>query len=93
MRPIIRLLALTVAAYWLYTKWEESTASLARVPQQVWAQMLLGGHNCDPSYPTICIPPPPPRLTCSDIPQRNFRVSGADPHRFDPNHDGIGCGG
>jgi endonuclease YncB( thermonuclease family) len=47
--------------------------------------------NCDPSYPDVCIPPPPPDLDCKDIPYRNFRVVGADPHRFDGNNDGIGC--
>lgn len=47
--------------------------------------------NCDPSYPTVCIPPPPPDLDCRDVPYRRFRVVGADPHRFDGDHDGIGC--
>lgn len=48
-------------------------------------------QNCDPSYPDVCIPPPPPDLDCADIPYRRFRVVGADPHRFDGDHDGIGC--
>lgn len=47
--------------------------------------------NCDPSYPTVCIPPPPPDLDCGDIPYRNFRVIPPDRHRFDGDHDGIGC--
>lgn len=47
--------------------------------------------NCHPSYPTVCIPPPPPDLDCSDIPYRRFRVIGKDPHRFDGDNDGIGC--
>jgi len=47
--------------------------------------------NCDPSYPTVCIPPPPPDLDCADIPYRRFTVVGSDPHRFDGDHDGIGC--
>ena len=47
--------------------------------------------KCDPSYPTVCIPPPPPDLDCGDIPHRDFPVVGADPHRFDGNHDGRGC--
>src|SRR5947207_15857006 len=30
---------------------------------------------CDPSYPTVCIPPPPPDLDCADIaPLREFKV-------------------
>lgn len=47
--------------------------------------------NCDPSYPTVCIPPPPPDLDCPDISYRDFRVYPPDPHRFDGDHDGIGC--
>jgi micrococcal nuclease len=48
-------------------------------------------HRCDGSYPTVCIPPPPPALDCRDIPYRRFKVVGRDPHHFDGDHDGIGC--
>ena len=51
----------------------------------------LAQRNCDPSYPDVCIPSPPPDLDCKDIPHRNFRVVGSDPHRFDRDKDGIGC--
>jgi micrococcal nuclease len=47
--------------------------------------------RCDPSYPGVCIPPPPPDLDCADVPYTNFRVVGADPHRFDGDNDGLGC--
>jgi micrococcal nuclease len=47
--------------------------------------------NCHPSYPTVCIPPPPPDLDCGQIPYRRFQVIGSDPHRFDGDNDGIGC--
>ena len=47
--------------------------------------------DCHPSYPTVCIPPPPPDLDCGDVTFRNFRVVGADPHRFDGDKDGVGC--
>ncbi|TMB56365.1 MAG: thermonuclease family protein [Chloroflexi bacterium] len=47
--------------------------------------------GCDPSYPTVCIPPPPPDLDCADIPYRRFEVLPPDPHRFDGDGDGIGC--
>jgi hypothetical protein len=47
--------------------------------------------NCHPSYPTVCIPPPPPDLNCDDIPYNNFTVLAPDPHNFDGNHDGVGC--
>jgi len=50
-----------------------------------------GTGNCDPSYPTVCIPPPPPDLDCKDISYRNFTVIGSDPHHFDGDHDGVGC--
>ena len=46
---------------------------------------------CDPSYPTVCIPPPPPDLDCGDVTYRRFKVLPPDPHRFDADKDGIGC--
>lgn len=51
---------------------------------------IVGG-TCDPSYPTVCIPPPPPDLDCGDIPHKRFRVRPPDPHRFDGEGDGLGC--
>ena len=54
------------------------------------AQPAAGG-GCDPSYPDVCIPPPPPDLDCRDVPYRNFRVLPPDPHRFDGEGDGRGC--
>ena len=49
-------------------------------------------QNCDRvSYPDICVPLAPPYLSCSDIPDRNFRVRAPDPHRFDADGNGIGC--
>lgn len=48
--------------------------------------------RCDPAYPTICIPPPPPYLNCGDIPYRNFVVLWPDPHDLDGrDRNGIGC--
>ena len=52
---------------------------------------VVGGGRCDPSYPTVCIPPPPPDLDCKDVPYRNFRVLPPDPHHFDGGGDGLGC--
>jgi micrococcal nuclease len=46
---------------------------------------------CDPSYPDLCLPPPPPDLDCRDVPSKRFRVAGADPHRFDGDGNGVGC--
>jgi micrococcal nuclease len=51
------------------------------------------GGGCDPSYPTVCIPPPPPDLDCADVSATGFRVQGEDPHGFDGDGDGIGCEG
>ena len=48
-------------------------------------------RDCDPSYPGVCIKSPPPDLNCPDIPDKNFRVTGSDPHGFDRDNDGIGC--
>jgi hypothetical protein len=48
-------------------------------------------EECDPSYPTVCIPPPPPDLNCVDIEFRNFQVLDPDPHNFDTDNDGVGC--
>lgn len=48
--------------------------------------------NCDPAYPDVCIPPPPPDLNCKDISERSFKVLPSDPHNFDgKDKDGIGC--
>jgi endonuclease YncB( thermonuclease family) len=52
---------------------------------------LVPRGGCDPSYPTVCIPPFPPDLDCSDVPHKRFRVVGTDPHGFDGDRDGIGC--
>ncbi|GAB6876774.1 thermonuclease family protein [Thermaerobacter litoralis] len=51
-----------------------------------------GRAGCDPAYPDVCIPPPPPDLDCGDLSYRNFRVLPPDPHRLDGrDRDGIGC--
>ena len=47
--------------------------------------------SCEPSYPTLCIPIGIGDLDCRDITARRFPVTGADPHRFDGDGNGIGC--
>jgi hypothetical protein len=47
--------------------------------------------RCDPSYPTVCIPSPPPDLDCADVRFQDFVVRQPDPHGFDGDHDGRGC--
>ncbi len=51
----------------------------------------IAGGTCDPSYPSVCIPPPPPDLDCADVPFHDFPVRPPDPHRFDGEGDGRGC--
>jgi len=60
-------------------------------PSPAPAEQPATGINCDPAYPNVCIPPPPPDLDCGDIPYHNIRVLPPDPHRFDRDKDGIGC--
>ena len=48
-------------------------------------------EGCDSSYPEICITTYSAKLTCADIPFRNFKVLLPDPHGFDSDGDGIGC--
>lgn len=48
-------------------------------------------EDCDSSYPTICVHPPPPNLDCEDIEHREFKVIPPDKHYFDPDGNGIGC--
>lgn len=52
-----------------------------------------GGSGCDPAYPDVCIPPPPPDLDCGDVDHRGFRALPPDPHRLDGDGDGIACEG
>ena len=73
-----------------------SPATLPPAPTPTFAQALPTqtappAANCDPSYPDVCIPPPPPDLDCGDISFRRFRVLPPDPHRFDNDGDGVGC--
>ena len=60
-------------------------------PAQTQQQPQQVSGSCDPAYPGVCIPPPPPDLDCGDISFRMFTVLPPDPHRFDGDHDGIGC--
>lgn len=61
------------------------------LPKASQPRPVTGTRRCDPSYPTVCIPPPPPDLDCRDIAERNFPVRPPDPHRFDGEGDGFGC--
>ena len=58
----------------------------------VQAPSRSGSANCDPSYPEVCIPPPP-KLNCEEITARNFKVMLPDPYGFDGDGDGMGFEG
>ena len=69
-------------------------------PQNVWRgcptlvpKPSTPSTNCDASYPTVCIPPPPPDLDCAEVAHVAFAVRGPDPHGFDGDGDGVGCEG
>jgi hypothetical protein len=49
--------------------------------------------GCDTSYPDICISITSAKLSCFDIPYKNFKVLLPDRHEFDSDGDGIGCEG
>ncbi|MDW0247028.1 MAG: hypothetical protein QOB17_06390 [Nitrososphaeraceae archaeon] len=49
--------------------------------------------GCDSSYPDICITTYSEKLSCADIPFRNFKVLPPDTHGFDTDRDGVGCEG
>jgi micrococcal nuclease len=53
-----------------------------------------GDDDCDPSYPEVCLPSPPPDLDCADLRARGLcdvAVRGRDPHRLDRDGDGVAC--
>ncbi len=50
-------------------------------------------EGCDSSYPDICISITSAKLSCFDIPYKNFKVLLPDRHEFDSDADGIGCEG
>ena len=47
--------------------------------------------SCDSSYPSTCIPSPPPNLSCDNVGASNFDAWSPGPHGFDGDNDGIGC--
>jgi len=59
----------------------------------VWALEPTPEGQCDPAYPGVCIPSPPPDLDCGEIAFRRFIVRPPDPHRFDADGNGVGCEG
>ncbi len=68
-----------------------AAAVVSRAPAPVEPAPAAAGGNCDPAYPTVCIPPPLPDRDCGEIPHRRFTVLAPDPHGFDGDKDGVGC--
>jgi micrococcal nuclease len=55
------------------------------------SETTMPSGDCDPSYPEVCIPSPPPDLDCRSIDHRRFEVLPPDPHWLDGDRDGAGC--
>jgi micrococcal nuclease len=77
------------------TRLERAERNARQHDRGLWGECKAGGGGeepgCDPAYPTVCIPPPPPDLDCADVSYTNFEVKSPDPHGFDGDDDGIGC--
>ena len=69
----------------------DTTSSQSSTSQSTQPSPAPAKSNCDPSYPTVCIPPYPPDLDCGEISYKRFKVLQPDPHGFDRDKDGIGC--
>jgi endonuclease YncB( thermonuclease family) len=65
-------------------------APIPTAPPAVRAPQAVPVQQCDPCYPDVCIPPVSYDLDCPEVPFCQFRVT-CDPHRFDGDHDGVGC--
>jgi len=69
----------------------EGSATFGRA----FVPFVAGGSRpageCEPSYPTVCLPPPPPDLDCSEIPYTDFAAVPPDAHHLDADEDGIAC--
>lgn len=70
--------------------WIDGSLAVDPTSRPTRGPRATSGSNCDPSYPTLCLPSYPD-LDCGDINARNFPVIGKDPHGFDADNDGIGC--
>jgi micrococcal nuclease len=72
-------------------------SSMTPVPQRTEVAGDAGDvTGCDPAYPDLCVPPPPPDLDCNYVHDQGFRhitVLPPDPHNLDGNHDGVACEG
>jgi micrococcal nuclease len=66
------------------------------VPKQTEGADRAGGvAGCDPTYPDLCIPPPPD-LDCRYVYDQGFRhitVLPPEPHNLNGNGDWVDCAG
>jgi hypothetical protein len=90
MRVVLLLVLLALMSITLPTLAVTATATTTVVSS---SSSSSSGSECDPSYPDVCIPSPPPDLACSDISERRFEVVGSDPHALDGDNNGIACEG
>lgn len=73
-------------------RFEAAQATAIGEDRGLWgACPVVHPQRCDPAYPGVCIPSPPPDLDCADITFRHFRVLPPDPQNFDGDHNGFGC--
>ena len=83
----------TVATTEVTTTTSSAPTTISTAPSTTSPATTSPAANCEPSYPSVCIPPAPPDLDCKDIPDRRFVVLPPDPHEFDISQDGVGCEG
>ena len=70
-----------------------TTASTTSTVVGIQPAVAIPAGDCDPAYPTACIPPAPPDLDCGDVAAQRFTVLPPDPHNFDGDLNGVGCEG
>ena len=81
--------ALDAAAAWSAPRPLDVARALALLPFVVGAPSR---ENCEPAYPTVCLPPPPPDINRPQLlPLVNIPTLPPDPHGLDADKDGIGC--
>ena len=72
-------------------EYREGVCRIEAPPTPGLMSAVAAEEGCDPAYPELCISSPLPDLDCGDLSERYFQVLPPDPHRFDGDHDGIGC--
>ena len=73
---------------------QNQSQNLTNDERKTQTESNVGSNDgCDPSYPDICITAYSEKLSCADIPFRNFKVLPPDTHGFDSDSDGVGCEG